>query len=430
MKTKKALRILLISWLIFSFLYIGFGTARRIYADEVTDNTILFGAVLNLINRYYVDEIKLKDIVYPAIKEMVNQLDPHSHFLTPEEVKKEKEEEKATREYAGVGMTFGSRENLKSLKKEAEESGKDFDANGLTFEIKKIFDGSPAERAGLLPKDEIAAVDGVPTKDIGAVEIAKIAKTEKKVAEKMEQIRKRIIGPAGTSVTLTIKRSGWSAPKDFVITRGKIQLKNVEWKVLESDGKKFGYLRIESFIPDTTVKEVGKSVNEFKNRKVEGAIIDLRGNPGGRLDYCVKVLENFLPPKSPIVSNKGRIGREDWSTDDNYTEYFTGPLAVLINDISASASEIVSGALLDYKRAILVGKKTYGKGSVQIVQNFPDGSQLRLTAYKYFLPNGECIHEKGVPPHIETETEFDEPVMSEALKALKNWKAYKDKFLK
>jgi carboxyl-terminal processing protease len=250
------------------------------------------------------------------------------------------------------------------------------------------------------------------------------------VAEKMEQIRKRIIGPAGTSVTLTIRRAGWSAPKDFIITRGKIQIKNVEWKIIESGGKKFGYLKIDSFMPDTTAKEVAKAVKEFKGQKVEGAIIDLRNNPGGRLDYCVDVLANFLPPDSLVVSTKGRVGEEKYYTDDSYTGYFAAPLVVLINDGSASASEIVAGALRDYKKAVLVGKKTYGKGSVQIVHNFPDGSQLNLTAFKYFLPSGECIHEKGISPNIEAETEFDESIVSKALNVLKNWKTYKDKFLK
>ena len=426
---KRIFRILLIGWLIFSFLYIGYGTAKKIYADELTDNVILFGTVLNLINKYYVDEIKLRDIVYPAIKEMVNQLDPHSYFLTPEEVKEEEEEEKATREYAGVGMIFGSREDLKTLKKTAEnESG--FDINSLTFEIKRIFDGSPAERAGLLPKDEIVAIDGIPIKDIGAAEIAKIKKFEKKVAEKFEQIRKKIIGPTGTSVTLTVKRAGWSQPKNFVIIRDKIQLKNVKWKVLKNDGKKFGYLRIESFMPDTTAKEVTKAVDEFKKQKVKGAIVDLRNNPGGRLNFCVDVLANFLPPDSLIVSNKGRLGEEKYYTGDDYTEYFTAPLVVLINEGSASASEIVAGTLRDYKKAVLVGKKTYGKGSVQIVYNFPDGSQLNLTAYKYYLYSGECIHEKGISPNIEIETEFDEPIIEEALKVLRDWKTHQKKFLK
>ncbi len=424
---RRMLRILLASWLI--FLCVSYGTAKWVRADELTDNIILFGTVLNLINKYYVDEIKLWDVVYPAIKEMVNQLDPHSHFLTPEEVEKAKEREKTEREYAGVGMIFGSRQDLKSFK-ETAESGNDPDVNGLIFEIKKIFDGSPAQRAGLFPKDEIAAIDGVPTKDVGAEEVAKIKNIDKKIAEKMEQIRQKIIGPAGTSVTLTIKRQGWSQPKDFVIIRGKIQVKNVEWKILENDGKKFGYLRIESFESHTTAKEVEKAVAEFKKRKIKGAIIDLRNNPGGRLDYCVDVLESFLAPKSLVVSNKGRVGEKKHYTGKNYKEYFTAPLVVLINAGSASASEIVAGTLRDYKKAALVGKKTYGKGSVQVVQNFPDGSQLRLTAFKYFLPNGECIHEKGISPHIEAETEFDEPIMSDALNVLKNWGTFRDKFLK
>lgn len=431
---KKRLKILLVSWLILSFIFVGFGTIRWSRADESTDNILLFASVLNFINKFYVDEVKLRDIVYPAIKEMVSKLDPHSRFLTPEEVQKEKEDEQKEREYTGVGMIFGAREDLKLLKEKLKSekdlaSDKDAIINKITFEIKKIFNGSPAQRAGLLPKDEIVKIDGVLAQDIGAEEVAKINNSDKKIAEKFEQFRKKIIGPAGTTVILTIKRERWSEPRDFVITREKIQLKNVEWKIIESGGKKFGYLRIESFMPDTTAKEVAKATKEFKSRKIEGAIIDLRNNSGGRLNYCLRVLENFLPPNTLIISEKGKIGQQEVKTDDNYTEYFTAPLVVLINDGSASASEIIAGALRDYKRAILIGKRTYGKGSVQIVIDLPDGSLLNLTIFKYFLPNGESIHEIGISPNIETETEFDEPIISEALKVLKDWKTYQKKFL-
>lgn len=422
---KKAKRVILIGWLIFSFLYVGLGAANRIYADELSDNARLIGTVLSLIHNYYVDEIKLRDIVYPAIKEMVNQLDPHSHFLTPEENKKLEEEMKDTQEYAGVGMIVGFRE--KDLDKRIEADG--YDINQAIIEVKKPFDGSPAKQAGLLPKDEILAIDGVPVKKIGADEVSKIGNPKKKVAEKIQLIVKKVLGPVGTSVTLTIKRAGWDKPKDFTIIRQTIRLKNVEWKVI-SGVKKVGYLNIRGFMADSTVKEVGKAIKEFNAGGVDGIILDLRNNGGGRLNICLEILQLLLPADTKLISEKGKTGQSEFCTDSGYTEYLSVPIVILINENSASASEVTAGVLRDHKRAILIGEKTFGKGSVQRVFDFRDGSSLRLTMFKYFLPNGECIHEKGISPHIEVETQFDEPIMTEALKVLQNWKTYKDSFLK
>ncbi|MDP1628995.1 MAG: S41 family peptidase [bacterium] len=437
MKTKRTLRILLISWLIFSFLCVGAGIKSRVYADELSENARLLGAVLGLIHKFYVDEIKLKEIVYPAIKEIVNRLDPHSHFLTPEEVRKREEENKDVKEYAGVGMIIGFQQSQRLLK-ETIKTNNGFDINQVPIEIKKIFDNSPAQKSGLASKDEIVAINGIPVKEIGAEEIAKAARPEEKLGLKLTETVKRILGPPGDSVTLTIKRNDWPAPKDFVIIRAKIQIKNVEWKIVShsgkpfdsAQGKRFGYLAIHGFSAESTTKEVQKALKEFKNKKVGGAIIDLRNNPGGRLDYCVEVLEKFLPPNTLVISAKGKAVDESHYTGKLYSNYFSLPLVILINEGSASASEIVAGVLRDYKRAILVGEKTYGKGSVQGVWPLPDGSALALTISKYFLPGGECIHEKGIPPHIEVGTEFDEPIMSEALKLLNEWDKYKKKFLK
>lgn len=306
METKRNLRILLFSWLIFSFLCVGFG-AINLYADGVSDNVQLIEGVLEFVNKHYIDEIELRDIVYPAVKEMIGRLDPHSAFFTPEEIRKWKEQEKTMREYTGI--------------------------------------------------------------------------------------------------------------------------RNVEWKTIETDGKKFGYLKIGSFMPGSTANEVKNAIDEFESQKVCGAIIDLRNNPGGRLDFCIDVLSSFLPPDTFVISLRGRVDQKDYRTNDDYTEYFIAPLVVLINNGSASASEIMAGIMRDHKRAILVGKKTRGKGSAQTSKNLPDGSQIRLTTYKYFLPDGECIQGKGISPHIEAETEVDEQIMSQALKILGNWEKYKRELL-
>lgn len=426
---KKALRIFLVAWLIFSFVYIGLNLKSRSHSDKLEENARFVAKILGLIDECYIDEIKLREVVYPAIKSMVNQLDPHSHFWTPEEYKKIREKRKDIQEYAGIGAFVGFRQNWQALRDSIKSNN--FDINEASIEIKKPFDNSSAQKAGLLPKDEIVAVDGVSVKEIGAAEVAEVSQVEMKMGMKLREVVGKILGAAGTSVRLTIKREGWVEAKNFDIFRQKIQIRNVEWKIIFTDkNEKIGYLQIYGFSARTTVKNVKNAVRELKDSGVSGLIIDLRNNPGGFLHLCIEALENFLPSDSLVISAEGKIGEDKFYTSSDYSDYFSVPLVILVNNSSASASEIFAGTLRDYKRAVLIGERTHGKGSMQREWKFSDGSALWLTIQKYFFPSGKSIHEKGIFPDIEVRTDFDEPIIPIALEVLLNWESYKEKFLK
>lgn len=424
---KKQWKAFIICLLIFSFLYLGHGFKIQAQSNEFEENLELITEVLMLIQKDYIDEVKLRDIVYPAIKEMVSRLDPYSYFLTPEENKARKEKEKDVQKYTGIGIQMGFRQGWRELK-ELIKSNK-LDINNASVEIKKVFDGTPAQKAGLMPKDEIVAIDNVFIQEISTTEIAGTVSIERQIGAKLLEAAKKVQGPAGTSVALAIKRKGWAKTKIFTIMREEIQIRNVKWRIFSKDKKNFGYLEIRGFSAQSTAKEVTRAIVEFADAKVSGIIIDLRGNLGGLVSTCVDVLENFLPPNTLVISAKGRIGESKYSTHHASSNCRSLPVVVLIDGASASASEIVAGALRDYKKAILIGEKTFGKGSVQILREFSDGSALGLTIQKYFLPDGECIHEKGILPSIEIETSIDEQIINKALEVLINWKVYKKKFL-
>lgn len=424
---KKQWKALIISWLIFSCFCLSPGFKIHAQSNELKENSELIAKVLMLIQKDYIDEVKLRDIVYPAIKEMVSQLDPYSYFLTPAENKTRKEKENDIQKYAGIGIQLGFRQSWQEIK-ELIKLNK-FNINSAPIEIKKVFDGSPAQKVGLMPGDEIVALDNVFIWEIGAKEIVGIASSERQIEIKLLEVTKTIQGPVGISVILIIKRKGLAKPKVFTIIREEIQVRNVKWKIISTDKKNVGYLEIRGFMAQSTAKEVTKAIAEFVDAKVSGIIIDLRGNPGGFVSMCVDVLENFLPPNTLVISAKGRIGEFKYNTRHASSNRRSLPVVVLIDGGSASASEIVAGALRDYKKAILIGEKTFGKGSVQIVRELSDGSALGLTIQKYFLPNGECIHEKGILPSIEIETSLDEKIINKALEILINWGVYKKKFL-
>jgi carboxyl-terminal processing protease len=394
--------------------------------ELIDEKLLLFVQVFGAIQKYHVDENKSDKLIYPAIKAMVNQLDPYSRFLTPEEKKKEDDSRKDMHEYSGVGAVFGYCQSSDELKKDLEE--KKIDINDISYEVKKVFKDSPAEKAGLLPKDKILAIDGMSVKDIAAGEITKASGFEK-VRIKFKAIGDKIMGETGTVVILTINRGGLRKPKDISIIRQKIQTKNVEWRIISEGVSKIGYFSLRDFSSPSTVKDVAIAVDNFKTEGVSGVIFDLRENGGGLVDNCIGILDEFLPPNSLVITEKGRIEGETLYTHPNAKNYDI-PLVILIDNGTASASEVASGVLRDYKRAILIGEKTYGKGCVQIPIDLSDGSRLVLTIYNYFLPSGELIHKKGILPHIEMKTDFDEPLINEAIKVISDWQNYKEKYLK
>jgi carboxyl-terminal processing protease len=335
------------------------GTIDKVLAvaEEPYQHLRIFTEVLSLVQKNYVEEVKSKDLVYGAIRGMVGNLDPHSAFMPPEMYREMQVDTRG--EFGGIGIQIGIKESLLTV-------------------IAPI-EGTPAEKAGIKAGDKILKVNAVSTKDMT-------------LTEAVEKMR----GPKGTPVTITLFREGWSEPKDVTITREIIKIQSVKSKMLEEG---IGYLRITQF-QDQTGEDVRKALKTLEQQKMHSLVIDLRNNPGGLLNAAVEVSDGFLPPNKLVVYIKGRNGVKDeffTRAGEQRPEY---PLVVLINEGSASASEIVAGALQDWGRAVLVGAQTFGKGSVQTVLPLSDGSALRLTTARYYTPKGRAIQETGIAPDI------------------------------
>ncbi len=318
----------------------------------------LFTEVLDIVKKNYVEEVKTKDLIYGAVKGMMRSLDPHSGFMPPEAYKEMKIDTKG--EFGGLGIQIAIKEGVLTIIAPIEDT--------------------PAWRAGLKAGDKIIKVNGEPTKDMTLFE----------AVNKMR-------GPKGTKVTLTIFREGWKEPKDFTIVRDIIRLKSVKFKVVD-DG--IGYVKIRQF-QQNTADELEKALKSLKEKKIDSMILDLRNNPGGLLMSAVDVAEQFLPPGKLVVYIKGRSGDRTEYRTRGKRPYYKWPMVVLVNQGSASASEIVAGALKDWQRAVILGVTTFGKGSVQSVIPLSDGSGLRLTTAKYYTPKGTSIQNTGIVPDIE-----------------------------
>ncbi|MEW5724231.1 MAG: S41 family peptidase [Thermodesulfobacteriota bacterium] len=332
-------------------------------ADETYAQIKILSLVLHEIQEKYVEDTVPRDLIYGAIDGMLKTLDPHSSFMTPEEMKDFQVETQGS--FTGVGIEITLKE-------------------GYPIVVSPVED-TPAYRAGLEAGDIILKIDGESTKDMSLVDVVK-----------------KIRGPKGSTVILTITRSGWSKPRKFSIVREVIPLRSVRSETLEPG---YGYLRITNFQGDTT-NEVKRTLVGLQSGPVplKGLILDLRNNPGGLLDQSVGVADLFLKG-GLVVYTKGKIKEQnmEFKAIDNVVagDY---PVVVLVNEGSASASEIVAGALQDHKRALIVGAKTFGKGSVQTIIPLPDGSGLRLTTARYFTPLGRSIQATGITPDVEVPT--------------------------
>ena len=337
---------------------IGKGWDRAVLATETYEELKTFTEVLAHIQKHYVEEVKTKDLVYGAIRGMLATLDPHSAFMPPDVYKEVQVETKG--EFGGVGIQIGIKDNRLTV-------------------IAPI-DGTPAERAGIKAGDYIIKVNEESTKDMTLVD----------AVQKMR-------GPKGTKVTLTIQREGAAEPMDFVLTREIIKIESVRSKMLDGN---IGYIRVTQF-QDQTAKDVSTALRKLREQKMQSLILDLRNNPGGLLTSAVEVSEQFVGPNRLIVYIKTREGRKDDYVSHNKEQQPDDyPIIVLVNEGSASASEIVAGALQDWGRAVVVGVQTFGKGSVQTILPLGDGSGLRLTTAKYYTPKGRSIHGVGINPDI------------------------------
>jgi carboxyl-terminal processing protease len=315
--------------------------------------------VIDIVKRNYVEEVKDRELVYSAIKGMLESLDAHSTFLSPEMYKDMQQETKG--EFGGIGIEITVRDGFPTVVAPIEDT--------------------PAAKAGLRAGDQIVRIDAKPTKNMGLAEVVRM-----------------IRGPRGTSVTLTIMRGGLEAPFDVTIMREIIQVKSVKTKIMENE---FGYVRITQF-QEKTAKDLRKAIEELREKKVKGIVLDLRTNPGGLLEQAVEVADLFLS-EGTIVTISGRKKENVARFSARRNGEYEGPLVVLINEGSASASEIVAGALQDHRRAVIVGSKSFGKGSVQTIFPLDDGSAVKLTTARYHTPSGRSIQGEGIQPDITVE---------------------------
>jgi len=323
-----------------------------------------FTETLSIIKQNYVEEVDEKDLINGAIKGMLNQLDPHSSFMPPEAFKEMQIDTKG--EFSGLGIQISMKDKMLVVIAPIEDT--------------------PAYKAGIKAGDTIIKIDGESTKDIS-----------------LQDAVNKLRGPKGTSVTITILREGWEKPKDFAIVREVIQIKSVKYKALEN---KIGYVKLTQF-QQRTNEDLENALATLEKDKINSLILDLRNNPGGLLNGAVEVTSQFLPEAKLVVYIKGRSGeQQDFNTvNTKNTDY---PMIVLVNEGSASASEIVAGALQDWGRAVVLGTQTFGKGSVQTVIPLSDGSALRLTTARYYTPKGRSIQTTGITPDIIVKTEVKE----------------------
>lgn len=323
--------------------------------------------IMNIIKENHVGAEKdptNTTLMQGALKGMMESLDdPHSNYFTKEDLESFKEDIEG--KYAGVGMV---------IQKKPDEP----------LVVISPIEDTPAYLAGIRAKDKIIAIDGESTYKLTS-----------------EQSVKKLKGAAGTSVKLTVYREEAKETKDVELKRAIIQLKYVKSRMI---GKDIGYLRLTQFGEDV-YKDVRRDLEGLIKKGAKGIIFDLRSNPGGSLGQAVKISSMFIP-EGKIVSTKGKTGEEEIAYREG--KYFGNfPLIVLINEGSASASEIVSGAIKDYKRGILIGEKSFGKGSVQTLLPLPDGDGIKLTIAKYYTPSGVSIHGKGINPDILVEEKDD-----------------------
>jgi carboxyl-terminal processing protease len=336
------------------------GSSRHVVADtkEAYKNIEVFTDVLRKIEKNYVEDTKTNELIYGAIRGMVETLDPHSSFITPEDYKELMIETKGS--FPGVGIVITMKDRV------------------LT--VVSPIEGTPAYKAGIKAGDEIIMIEDKATKDLTIRDAVKL-----------------IRGPKGTRVKLTVKRKGLEKPIDFVITRDEIPIRSVRSFYLPFD---LGYIRISNF-QSNTGQDLVEALREMESKKeLKGLVLDLRNNPGGLLSQAVRVTDEFLDA-GPIVSIKSRDKKEQKSVAHKNKQSRTYPMVVLVNEGSASASEIVAGALQDNKRALILGSTTFGKGSVQTLFPLTDGSGLRLTTALYYTPNGRSIQASGIEPDIE-----------------------------
>jgi carboxyl-terminal processing protease len=353
-----------------ALLGVGFHSLRA--ADDEDDTgysqIAIFAKALELIRQDYVDGNKTSyhDLVTAALKGMLSSLDPHSQFMDPNDFRDMQEDTRSR--FNGLGIEVAVK-------------------NGLPTVVTPMED-TPAAKAGILSGDQILKINGASTDRMD-----------------LQDVINHLRGAPGQKITLTLIRPSTKEVKDYALERAEIRVQSVKGvRFLDPDltgSFKIAYVRLIQF-NEPTADELAKALDELQKQGMQALILDLRNNPGGLLNSAVDVCAQFLPPNTKVVSTQGRVvsQQRDYTTSGAIKERPHFPMAVLVNEGSASGAEIVCGALKDLHRAIVVGETTFGKGSVQNVMQLPDGSALRFTTAKYYTPSKQVIHGNGVAPNI------------------------------
>jgi len=342
-------------------LLVGKGVEKTGYAGESYEELRGFAEVLTQVKKNYVEALQTQELVHGAVRGMLKTLDPHSSYMTPDMYREMQVETKG--EFGGVGIQIGIKDHR--------------------ITVIAPIEGTPAHAAGIEAGDVIVNVDGESMKDLTLVEAVQ-----------------RMRGPKGTPVAITVEREQAAEPLTFTLVRDIIKIRSVRSRLIDD---RIGYVRISQF-QEATPEDLDQELIMLREKGMQGLIVDLRNNPGGLLSAAVGVADQFLESGTLVVSIKGRDGRED-EYRTRLSDPHSYPTIVLVNHGSASASEIVAAAMQDWHKAVIVGKTTFGKGSVQTILPLSDGSGLRLTTARYYTPSGTSIHDVGVHPDIVVEAQ-------------------------
>lgn len=357
---------------LFSVLLVGLAMGHTLsgYVVAQTGTTYkdleIFSDALSIVQGEYVEEVSSETLIYGALRGMLNKLDPHSQFMEPQVYKELKIETEG--HFGGLGIVISLDENK-------------------VLTVVSPIEGTPASKAGILAGDKIIKIDG-----------------ESSHGLVLEEAVKKLRGPKGTKVSITIFRlhendGGVAEELEFTLTRDDIKIPSVKGKMMEND---IAYIRLAEFNEESG-RALKKKIKEMKDQSMRFLVLDLRLNPGGLLNVAVEVADIFLEKDKLIVYTESRSSNQNMRFESKQAPLVDAdiPIVVLVNKGSASASEIVAGALRDWNRAIILGEKTFGKGSVQSIIPLSDGSALRLTTSKYLTPDGHSINGVGISPDIE-----------------------------
>ncbi|MFZ5906998.1 MAG: S41 family peptidase [Nitrospirota bacterium] len=363
LNTRVVANIVLVCTIIAAGIFIGRWTISSVSAQaDGYEELKVFTEALSIVRKNYVEDAKPKDLVYGAIKGMVSSLDPHSAFMTPEQYKEMQVDTRG--EFGGLGIQIGIKD-------------------GMLTVIAPIED-TPAYRAGIEAGDKIIKINNDFTKDMS-----------------LHDAVSKMRGVPSTAVKISILREGWKETKDFSIVREIIKIRSVKSKTIDET---IGLIKINQF-QEQTADDLSRALDNLMKQNIGSLILDLRNNPGGLLNSAVDVSSRFLPEGKLIVFIKDKKGSKTEYRSAKSSTDFSLPMVVLVNQGSASASEIVAGALKDWDRAVIIGTQTFGKGSVQSVIPLGDGSALRLTTARYYTPKGVSIQTTGIAPDIVVKPE-------------------------